>query len=210
MASVVEICNFALQELGANYISSLNENSPESRECNLRYDSVRRSLLRMHHWNFAIKRVALSRETTTPAFNYSYQYALPSDFLKIIMTSTEELYQSDFGVVKNSEFYVGNPVGNNYIDKYKLENKKLLSNDSSVSIIYVADITDTGQFDSTFTELLQRLLCAKITKKLTGSQSEANDKLALFEKEFENFANIDSQEGSIDIINTSSYLSARL
>ena len=45
MASVVEICNSALNQLGASTILSLTENSKNGRLCNARYETVKDSVL---------------------------------------------------------------------------------------------------------------------------------------------------------------------
>ena len=48
MASVVDICNGALNQLGASTILSLTEDSKNARLCNARYTQVRDSLFRSH------------------------------------------------------------------------------------------------------------------------------------------------------------------
>ena len=45
MASVVEICNGSLNQLGATTILSLTEDSKNARLCNQRYTQVRDSVL---------------------------------------------------------------------------------------------------------------------------------------------------------------------
>ncbi len=57
--SDVEICNSALQKLGAETITTLADNSRRASLCNRQYDKIRKKLLRAHPWNFAIKRAAL-------------------------------------------------------------------------------------------------------------------------------------------------------
>ena len=79
MASVVDLCNRALDLLGAANITSLTENSKEARLCNGNFDDVRDAVLRSHPWNIAITRRALARDTDTPAFGFSFQYSLPTD-----------------------------------------------------------------------------------------------------------------------------------
>ena len=86
MASKVEICNLALQNVGANSITSLVEGTAEANECSLRYDTARLALLNMHIWNFAVKRAQLARLTATPEFNYNYKFQLPTDFLYMVMS----------------------------------------------------------------------------------------------------------------------------
>jgi len=48
MASVVDICNGALNQLGATTILSLTEDSKNARLCNARYTQVRDALFRSH------------------------------------------------------------------------------------------------------------------------------------------------------------------
>ena len=51
MASVVDICNGALNQLGATTIVSLTEDSKNGRLCNARYTQIRDSVFRSHPWN---------------------------------------------------------------------------------------------------------------------------------------------------------------
>ncbi len=210
MASVIEICNYALQELGANSITSLNEGTTEANECSLRYESCRQSLLSMHPWNFAVKRAQLAREVATPEFGYAYQYALPADFLFMLKTSLEEDYETGVPSLISRTDYIYDNVSRVQADKYVMEDGKLLSHDDSVKVVYIADRTDSAVFSATFVELLSRYLASKIAYRVTGSKSERDTQYALFQKEFEYFQSIDSQQGVVDSTEISQYLSARL
>ena len=70
MPSTVDIANFALNNLGASNISSLDENSKAARIVNQRYESVRDAVFRAHPWNCLVRRSQLAQETETPAFGY--------------------------------------------------------------------------------------------------------------------------------------------
>ena len=83
MASVVDICNSALNLIGASNILSLTEDSKAARICNQRYNFVRDATFRSHPWNCLIRRATLSPETDTPNFDFSNQSQLVS-FLKNI------------------------------------------------------------------------------------------------------------------------------
>ena len=74
MASVVDICNGALNQLGATTILSLTEDSKNARLCNSRYTQVRDAVFRSHPWNCLQKRVELAADTTAPAWGFSYAY----------------------------------------------------------------------------------------------------------------------------------------
>ena len=78
MASTfVSISNRALTLLGAQPITSLEDDTKEARACNRMFEQSRDQVLRGHPWNFAMKRVAL-------AFDW------PSDCLRIIECDTLE------------------------------------------------------------------------------------------------------------------------
>ena len=55
MASVVQICNSALNQLGASSITALTENSKNARICNERYETVRDAVYRSHPWNCLLR-----------------------------------------------------------------------------------------------------------------------------------------------------------
>ncbi len=84
MSSVVDICNSALNMLGANNIISLTEDSKNARLMNQRYESVRDSIFRSHAWNCLIKRVELAADTTAPTHEYAKQYTLPADCIRVL------------------------------------------------------------------------------------------------------------------------------
>ncbi len=84
MASVVEICNGALNQLGASTILTLTEDSKNARLCNARYLNVRDAVFRHHPWNCLLKRAQLPADTETPAWGFTKQFTLPSDCLRLI------------------------------------------------------------------------------------------------------------------------------
>lgn len=67
MASVVEICNRALSNIGnSRSINSLTEASKEAGECSLHFEACRDAVLSDFDWNFATKRVALADTSNPP------------------------------------------------------------------------------------------------------------------------------------------------
>ena len=125
MASVVQICNSALNQLGASSITALTENSKNARICNERYETVRDAVYRSHPWNCLVKRVQLAQDSDTPAWGFTYQYTLPSDCLRVLQIKD---YSSD----------------------YKIEGRKLLIGESEVYLIYLAMESDVNQLNIMF------------------------------------------------------------
>lgn len=85
MASVVEICNLALSNLGKGVpISALDEASEEARQCNQHYEHARDWLLQQFEYQFARKVQALAGLTNDWGERWGYRYSKPNDCLKII------------------------------------------------------------------------------------------------------------------------------
>lgn len=146
--TAIDCCNSALQRVGATTIMSLLDNSPEARACSVAYDSNRRDELRKHPWNFAVTRVVLAPDATAPAFDYEYQFTLPTDCLRILRPSQYDL-------------------------DWKIEGRKILSNyDNPLYLRYIADITDPTLWDASFYNVMAASLAADICERLTQSNTK--------------------------------------
>jgi len=124
MASDVDICNSALNMIGASNISALTEDSKTARICNQRYTFIRDAVFRSHPWNSLIRRVTLTPDSATPEFDFSYQYTLPTDPYCLRVLSLQD---------------------NDTV--HTIEGRKLLANESTVKLKYVARIVDTNEYD---------------------------------------------------------------
>ena len=144
MASVVQICNSALNQLGAASITALTDNSKNARLCNERYAVVRDAVFRNHPWNCLIKRQQLAQTTNTPAYGFSYEFALPSDCLRVLGL---DAYNSD----------------------YKVEGRKILCNESSIKITFIAQETDPNAMDVLLRETISAGLAADIAYAITAN-----------------------------------------
>jgi len=144
--SETAICNMALGRIGAQRINDFGTaTSNEGIQCRLQYEATRDALLRSHAWRFALARAELSANSTTPAFEYDYQYDLPADCLRVV-----ELYDSD--------------------STFQLEGRRLLVNDETASIVYIRKVTDPTEFDSMFIKVLATALAVELVMPLTKGQ----------------------------------------
>ena len=145
MPSAVEICNLALSYIGDSSISALSDSNDRARACNIHYEVQRDATLRAHPWNFAIKREALAQDSGWSDDEWTYAYELPSDYLR--MLSPVEEYPGEI--------------------EYAIENNLVLCNDDTLTIKYIAQITDTGYFDSIFVDVLAQRLAASLAMALS-------------------------------------------
>ena len=143
MASVVGICNIALNNLGDEKISSLSDNNDRARACDLRYEDGRDAVLRAHPWNCATTRVELALSTDTPAWGFSYKYALPSDCLRVL-----DVYDNTV--------------------PFSIEGRFLLTENSSAKLKYIARITDPNDYDILLQHAIGIRLASEIAEALTG------------------------------------------
>ncbi len=151
-SSDVEVCNLALQKLGAARIASLTEDSTNAEECNASYDHLRKTELRRYKWNFARKRASLPASAVAPAFDFASAFPLPVDCLRLLPPAITTL-----------DWQIENHQGQSAI----------LTNDSApLEIVYIADITDPTRFDESFVEMLACRIADHICIKITGSGTQ--------------------------------------
>ena len=192
MASVVDICNGALNQLGASTILSLTEDSKNARICNQRYTQVRDGVFRSHPWNCLQKRVELAADSTAPAWGFKVSFTLPSDCLRLLRIL-------------------------DYESNYKVEGRKILSNTSGMKILYVARITDPNQYDELLRETLSAALAADIAYAVTSSNPTASNMYNLFQDKLKEARFVDATEGQnttpdngiSDVIDSSTFINSR-
>lgn len=181
--SVVDVCNSALQKLGASRILSLNDNSREARSCVVAYDSNRRSELRKYIWSFAKKRVVLAADTTAPAFEYTYQFTLPSDCLRVLLPkdSTLDWVLEGRKILTNT---LTSPYGG----------ATSASGTASLSLVYIADIEDTTLWDSNFYDMMAISLAIDLREDITQS----NTKYQILAKDYDDAKNTAYKTGALE------------
>ena len=170
MASVVQICNSALNQLGASSITALTENSKNARICNERYETIRDAVYRSHPWNCLVKRVQLAQDSDTPAWGFTYQYTLPSDCLRVLQIKD---YNSD----------------------YKIEGRKLLIGESEVYLIYLAIETDVNQLDILLRETISAYLAQDIAYAITSNLQVAKLMAEKYQAKLSEARHTDASEG---------------
>jgi hypothetical protein len=192
MASTVDICNGALNQLGATTILSLTEDSKNARLCNSRYTQVRDSVFRSHPWNCLQQRVELASPTATPAWGYSIKYYRPGDCLRLLRIL-------------------------DYDSNHKVEGRSILSNNSSMKILYISRVTDPNQYDENLRETLSAALAADIAYAITSNNTTQQNMIALYQEKLKDARFVDSTEGynttqedgMADVIDAGTFINSR-
>jgi hypothetical protein len=153
VASVVDICNRALQKLGAIRIDSITDTgSLAARELNAAFEFIRDSELRDHPWNFAIQRFQLAASGTAPSFGPSNAYPLPTGWMRVLSPD---------------------PRFNGNDRDWIIEGNSILSDDDSpLDVRCVMQVTDTTKMDPLFREALSARIAYELCEKLTQSNEK--------------------------------------
>jgi len=169
--SVVDICNSALNMVGGNQIIALTEDSKAARICNQRYENVRDAVFRAHPWNCLVARATLAPDSDTPTFEWGYQFTLPASCLRVLQLE--------------------------YLDTvFRVEGRKILSDESTINLIYLQKIEDTVQYDTLLTETIAARLAAEICYPLVASATLSRQLYELYERKLKEARFVDATEGT--------------
>ncbi len=163
--SPVDICNRALQAIGAQaFVSSIDpsDGSTEGDACSILYSSRMQSISRAAHWNFARKQRTLTQlkagvvngavSTDPPPVPWMYEYAYPEDCLQArylipffnplagqpsIPFTTGETPFPQYWSTASIPFVVGTDVDANQ-EPFRV----ILTNHPQAILVYTADYTE--------------------------------------------------------------------
>lgn len=170
MPSIVDICNKALDKLGHGPITSLEDGNKAANLCTRNWPLIRDQVLRDHPWNFAVKRTVLAPSSTTPSWGFSYQFPLPSDFLRLL------------------------EVRDLSTDDYQVEGRNILANDTALYIRYSHRVEDPNQYDSLFSDTAAVRLAYELCEALTQSNTKKQELWQEYEDSLTRAKRADGQE----------------
>lgn len=171
MASDVDICNSALNMIGASNIISLTEDSRAARVCNQRYEFIRDAVFRAHPWNCCVTRTSLAADSDTPAFEFDHQHTLPADCLRVLRPENPDTV-------------------------FRVEGRKIISSTTPFKMIYVARITDPNEYDQLLIESIAARLAADVSYALVNSASLSQMLMAMYESKLSEARFVDATEGT--------------
>ena len=161
MATLTEtkIANMAIGKVGGKQIATGftldTDTTPDGLQAALHYEQTRDALLRSFVWRFATRRANLQMDSVVPAFGWTTQFILPTDFLRMISV------------------YIGEIENPSQIDEtlYAVEGNKLLTNEETFGIRYIKKVTDVTLFEPLFTEVLILQLAIKLLYAIAGTDT---------------------------------------
>lgn len=174
--SSIDICNDALNHLGAEYINSLSEESKIARVCKKQYPLTRDFMLRTYVWNFALKREQLTPNGDTPVWGSAYEFNLPADCVRVNKVMTDAMSAA----------------------RYKTEGRNLLSASNLIYLSYVSNTISEGLYDIAFSKAVAARLAADICFNITQSNNLQGALYALADSIAKDARSTDSMENTPD------------
>ncbi|WP_417834756.1 hypothetical protein [Thalassospira xiamenensis] len=89
MASETEIANIAMQLIGDQPITSIDEDSDRARLAKAYFRGAMDRALAAHPWRWALMRKVLPAAAEAPAFGYTYKYLIPADCIRVFWVGKE-------------------------------------------------------------------------------------------------------------------------
>lgn len=186
--SEVSIANGALTYLGDKTIISLTDDSNQARACNARYEHIRDAVTRSHPWNSAVTRINIAKTATTPVFQYTGEFILPTDPYCLRVLLVEDY--------SNTEWTV--------------EGRYLYADASSLNIKYIKRITDPMDMDALLVEAISARLAHSISFRLTSDRNLRIELWQTYQQILREARSIDGQEGAPPVIKSETFTDIRL
>jgi hypothetical protein len=188
MTSVLGICNSALAKVGCSPIAALDDGSREATLINSIFEAKRDEVMTAHAWNGCVRRETWTPLATAPAFEYDYEYAIPTDCLRVLSLEEDELF----------------PDGG-----WAVEGRKLLSNFETVNARIVYRNLDASSWGPMFAEALAWRLAQEIAYALTQSSEREQKCKDSYEKALRDARSADGAEGGSKGLIVDTWTSAR-
>ena len=191
MGSKVDLANEALLLLGANTITSFTDNDSNAVLVNRFYTSERDALLRSHRWNCAITTANLASLVGTPIIDWQYKFTLPTDPYCLRLLDVRTV------------------TGDIKLD-FAIQGRELLTEESTVDITYIQRLEDTTLYASLLYQALVFRMAWKLAFPITRSNTVLQQMAQLYDAVVRDARGVDSQEGTPEIIETTTLTDLRL
>ena len=144
-SSQIDITRAAVIELGDAIPTSLSDDQDSVAVANQIYPQVKTDLLSKAPWRFAAKKITLSLVVTAPLNEWTQQFDMPTDFVRIIRVYPDQAYEI-FGL-------------------------RIYANTTSLACDYVHDCSES-LMPPYFVTLFTYELAERMSRAITGADSD--------------------------------------
>lgn len=188
MVSEVSICNQALGYLGAQRITSLDDDSTAANRCRDQFPFLRDAVLEARMWSFALGR-AVSEVADKSAWGDLYEHQLPLEWMQV--------------------FRVYRDANGCHPAQWSREGEFVLADEPIVYMWGVRRVTDTNKFSQLFVQALAARLAAELAMPITNNRQLMGDMWNLYEAKLREAATRDGQQGTNETLRSSALVDVR-
>lgn len=171
-ANRAEIYTGALFNIGhAKGVDNPSENTNEAKNCNKIYDKHRKSILSMANWGFAKVFRTLAQTANTPPTGWEYEYAYPSDCLRVI----------EIAKTAPTDPKIPFTSGHTYDSTTGQQKRVIWTNHPNAVLVFVRDVTNEGLFSPMFTQTLQHRMSVDLAKVMAKKTDVAKEQMNWFQ-----------------------------
>jgi hypothetical protein len=179
--------------MGANQITSLDDDAPEARVMKVNYEIAKDATLEAAEWSFAIKRWIPAQDATAPVAGASLRYKIPSDIIRVLRVGrpSDELYGGGWA----------NLTDNRTIDRaqsvdFRVESGYIITNESSITCKGIRRVSDEGSFSNLFSHAFAAHLAMITAYSITESDGTFNAMSALYQLKIREAKSRDGLQGT--------------
>lgn len=169
--SAVQICSNALLLLGADPINAFNDENDRALLASNLWPNSRDAILRLHSWSCAIKRVELAPDVEEPAYEWTYQFTKPSDWMRTLAVGEE-----------------GEHV------EFRHEGGKILCDENPLQLRYVYRNENVASWDALLVSAAEAYMAVTFAYPVTKSKSVYDAMKELLTLKLRQAKTIDGQE----------------
>jgi len=189
MSERIDIVNIALTVLGADPITSLEDDAPEALVMKTNYPIARDATLEAYEWSFAIKRFKPAKAAEAPVWGWNFAYPIPSDILRVLQVDRN----SPASFVSQTQLGQGNP---RYEVQHVIEGRKILCNEDTIYCTGIRRTDDEGIYSNLFATALAMKLAMLTCYAITESNQKVENLAALYAGAIKEAKSRDGQQGS--------------
>jgi len=184
MANKVSIINQALGFLGANRITSIDDNSSTAILSKDLYDDTRDACLEEGDWSFAFRRYVLPQSVDKPAFGGQNKYPLPDDILRVIEVN-ENKYE------------------------WTLEERCIFTLQGMCQVTCIVKITDPNKMSAMFRQAFAARLAWDMALPITNSKTMYESMFNLYKQKIDYARANDGMQGTTKLVKSGRFTNAR-
>lgn len=200
MTERVDIANMALSMLGADPITSLDDESNRAEQVKIQYIPARDATLEAHDWSFAIERFMPGKLADPPLYGASTAFAVPVNILRVIACDNPN----------NNSVNTSHPIDGNEQIEWKMEEGNIICNEEVVYARGVRRVEDEGSFSPLFVQAFAAKLAILLAINLTSSASIRSEVKEYYKEAIEEAKTRDGLQGRSTRLRSRSVHTARL